>query len=168
MLLTWIRSYLSFKSIHSNRCLRKWEGKARRQHRKTSVEHQSRWPSLLISPKHCVLHWWEVLAFLVRGQYVFAMAVAQIYCEKAGSCSDLVTTVHYNQSCFFGCCHSSLRCHCLLMFYINSLIKLSVLPTSVNATQVSHAQLITTLKATQPILLLPGLSLHLSYREDER
>lgn len=130
------------------------------------MEHQSRWPSLLITPKPCVLHWWEVLGFPVRGQYVFALAVAQTYCEKAHSCPDLVRTADYNQSCFLGCCNSSLRYHCLLLFFTNSL-KLAILPTSVNATQASLTQLITILKATQSILLLPDLLIHLSNRDDE-
>lgn len=131
------------------------------------MEHQSGWPNLLITPKHCVLHWWEVLGFPVRGQCVFVLAVAQTYCEKAGSCPDLVRTADYNQSCFFGCCNSTLRYHCLLLFFANSLIKLAILPTSENATQASLTQLITTLKAAQPIFLLPDLLPHLSYRDDE-
>lgn len=121
------------------------------------MEHQSRWPTILMAPKHCVLHWWEILGFPVRGRYVFQIAVAQPYSEKAGSCPDLVRTADYNQSCFFGCCDSSLKYHCLLLFFTNCLIRLAILPTSVNATQASLTQLITTLKATQPILLLPDL-----------
>lgn len=44
---------------------------------------------------------------------------------------------------------------------MNSLIRLAILPTSVNATQTSLTLLITTLKATGSVLLLPDLLPHL-------
>lgn len=131
------------------------------------MEHQPTWASLLITSKHCVLHWQEVLGFPARDQHVSVLTVAQTCCDKPGSWPDLVRTADYNQSCFFGCCNSSLRYHCFLLFFTNSFIKLATLPTSVSATQASLTQLITTLKATQSILLLPGLLPHLSYRDEE-
>lgn len=60
---------------------------------------------------------------------------------KAGSCPDLVRTADYNQSCLFGCCNGSLGYHCLFLFFMNSLIKLANLPTSVNATQTAYYNL---------------------------
>jgi len=91
------------------------------------------------------------MGFPVRDKYVFVLSVAQTCREKTGSCPALVRAAGYNQSSFFGRCNSSLRYHCLLLYFTNSLIKLAILPTSVNATQASLTQLITTLKASQPL-----------------